>query len=279
VRQCFLKFLPLILALAIFGCGNSTLNQVSGLQGNNPIPEQPIIIIPPDVGTAFVRAAHMSPTAGILSLVVDGQQVQGSLSYEAVTDYVEIPAGSFDVVIRDAGSNDVATLTVNIQENSYNTVTAFDQSGQTALGIGILTDDVTRVASRAKYRFVNATATVGPIKVVAVRADASEIELTGLLGSELTSESRELDVADFVGVRRIELRDVNDTVIAIFSDARAITAAMLASFNSWNPTQGVVATFFLSGTTMPNFDLVLVGAVDDANAGGTTIVGDAAKPR
>jgi len=56
-------------------------------------------------GEAGLRVAHASPDAPDVDVLVDGDAVVEGLSFRSVTDYLEVPAGKYDIAVTVAGTD------------------------------------------------------------------------------------------------------------------------------------------------------------------------------
>lgn len=56
-----------------------------------------------DEGTANVRVAHLSPDAPNVDVFVDDEAVLEDVPFKAVSDYLELPAGTYNVKVAPAG--------------------------------------------------------------------------------------------------------------------------------------------------------------------------------
>jgi hypothetical protein len=67
-------------------------------------------------GSARVRAIHLSPdTPPIDIAVADGDVLFSSVDFTTATEYIEVPAGSYDLEVRPAGSEDVAIALPDVE--------------------------------------------------------------------------------------------------------------------------------------------------------------------
>jgi len=56
-------------------------------------------------GEAGLRVAHASPDAPAVDVLVDGAAVVEGLAFREVTDYLEVPAGDYEVAVNVAGTD------------------------------------------------------------------------------------------------------------------------------------------------------------------------------
>jgi Domain of unknown function (DUF4397) len=119
-------------------------------------------------GPAQVRVAHFSPDAPAVDVYVNDDKVLSGVEYPTVSDYLELPAGSYDLAVRPAGaaasSDPVIEATAEVKAGSAYTVAAAgalaDIQGQ------IFTDDLSAPASgKAKVRVIHAAPEVPAVDV------------------------------------------------------------------------------------------------------------------
>jgi Domain of unknown function (DUF4397) len=119
-------------------------------------------------GPAQVRVAHFSPDAPAVDVYVNDDRVLSGVKYPTVSDYLELPAGSYDLAVRPTGaaasSDPVIEATAEVKAGSAYTVAAVgalaDIQGQ------IFTDDLSAPASgKAKVRVIHAAPEVPAVDV------------------------------------------------------------------------------------------------------------------
>jgi hypothetical protein len=106
---------------------------------------------------AKLRVAHLSPDAPDVDVWVNGGRVLEGVPFQAVSDYLEVPAGSYQIQVTPAGANEpvVIDATVDLGINKAYTVAA---TGLLAdLQPIVLADDLETLADRAKVRFFHAS--------------------------------------------------------------------------------------------------------------------------
>jgi hypothetical protein len=70
----------------------------------------------PSGNQARLRAVHLSPDAPAVDIAADGNVLVEGLEFGNASEYVEVPAGSYTLQVRPAGSNEaVATFDVNLE--------------------------------------------------------------------------------------------------------------------------------------------------------------------
>jgi hypothetical protein len=147
---CLTKYMPLASALivvaATLGCGGS--QGTSGVSGGG------------DFGSANLRVVVLNPTAGAVSVSVDGAMVSSNLLYLGNTGYVPIKAGGAGQLDIET-SNPVAVgpvrTTLNLPANSKNTF-LLDGWAHFQQSSCMMTDDNTPAPNAAaKLRIMDAS--------------------------------------------------------------------------------------------------------------------------
>jgi hypothetical protein len=147
---CLTKYMPLASALimvaATLGCGGS--QGTSGASGGG------------DFGSANLRVVVLNPTAGAVSVSVDGAMVSSNLLYLGNTGYVPIKAGGAGQLDIET-SNPVAVgpvrTTLNLPANSKNTF-LLDGWAHFQQSSCMMTDDNTPAPNAtAKLRIMDAS--------------------------------------------------------------------------------------------------------------------------
>lgn len=80
-----------------------------------------------DHDDAELRVVHASPDAPAVDVFVDGSAVLEDVPFEAVSDYLSVPAGSYDVAVAPAGAgveSAVIDTTLTVEEGTEYTVAA-----------------------------------------------------------------------------------------------------------------------------------------------------------
>ena len=126
---------------------------------------------------AFVRVVHASPDAPNVDVWVDGETVLTDVPFTAVSDYLTLPAGTYNVQVTATGSTDaVIDADLTLEAGTSYTVAA---TGLLAdITATVLTDDRTPADGQAKLRVFHASpsapsavdvaVTEGPILVEAL---------------------------------------------------------------------------------------------------------------
>ena len=151
-------------------------------------------------GDAKIRVAHFSPDAPSIDVYVDGKKKLTNVPYQAVSDYLALPAGNHTFDIRAAGSPAtgaaVVTASQSLVAGKNYTVAAI--GALAAISGKVFEDDVTPPApGKSKVRLIHA-ATDMPEVDVAVKGGQTIVSKLGLgqasSYSELAAGSYDLEI-------------------------------------------------------------------------------------
>jgi hypothetical protein len=125
---------------------------------------------------AHIRLAHFSPDTPEMDVYVagfDGEEtrVLEGLGYGEVSDYAELPAGSYTFLLRPMGapadSDPAVTASAELEEGAGYTFAAMGPNAE--LQKALLTDDLSPPpAGKAKVRLIQASSAAGEVDVAAV---------------------------------------------------------------------------------------------------------------
>lgn len=111
----------------------------------------------PAWASALVRVSHLSPDAPNVDVFVDGQRVLEDVPYLATSDYLPLPAGTYQIQVTPAGLTEpvVIDAPVTVDNNTSYTIAA---TGLLAdIAPLVLVDDTEGLPDEAKIRFVHAS--------------------------------------------------------------------------------------------------------------------------
>jgi len=150
---------------------------------------------------ANVRVAHLSPDAPNVDVYVDGDAVLEDVPYRAVSDYLELEPGTYEVMITAAGDADTVVFDeeLEIAEGAF-TVAALGELSEEnqPFAPAVLEDDVSDPGDTARVRLVHASpdapavdVTVGDGETVLFEgAEFGDAATTEVPGGEYTLEVR-----------------------------------------------------------------------------------------
>ncbi len=171
-----------ILAAQPYNLATGT-SYVALVYGTKDAPETLLLSAPtrPEVAGGFVRIAHVIPDAPAVDIYLNNTLVAPGLGFGSTTDYIALPAASYSLAARAAGSStDLATGTLNVTVNGMKTALVSGSAEAPAVQVF---EDVTNA--------VNAGTSV--LSLINVTTDATVTAAysngTALLGSVASGKS------------------------------------------------------------------------------------------
>ncbi len=151
-------------------------------------------------GDAKIRVAHFSPDAPSIDVYVDGKKKLTNVPYQAVSDYLALPAGNHTFDVRAAGSpaTGAAVVTASQALVAGKNYTVAAIGALAAISGKVFEDDVTPpAAGKAKVRLIHAATDVPEVDV-AVKGGQTIVSKLGLgqasAYSELAAGSYDLEI-------------------------------------------------------------------------------------
>jgi len=196
---------------------------------------------------ASLRVAHLSPDAPNVDVYIDGDAVLEDVPYRAVSEYLEVPAATYEVMITAAGDMETVVfddeLEVPAGEFTVAALGELDEANE-PFGVEVYEDDISDPGEEARVRLVHAAPDAPNVDVTVDGEPLFEDVPFGAAGAiEVDSGEYELEV-------RPATEDVDGDVVATFDLA---------------PEGGVVYTAFAVGYLEPEdapadepFDLEVV---------------------
>ena len=188
---------------------------------------------------AFVRVVHASPDAPNVDVWVDGETVLTDVPFTAVSDYLALPAGTYNVQVTATGSTDpVIDADLTLEASTSYTVAA---TGLLAdITATVLTDDRMPADGQAKLRVFHASPSAPPEVDVAVTDGPILVEALAYPDATgyLTVDA---------GTYPLEIRAVGDESAALTLEAtleagQNYTAIAMDDPDAEVPVQVIVAT-------------------------------------
>jgi Domain of unknown function (DUF4397) len=232
---------------------------------------------------ARVRVAHFSPDAPNVDVYVNGDRVLSDVAYKTVSDYLELPAGSYDLAVRPAGaaatSDPVVEATAEVEAGQAYTVAAVGALADIALEI--FTDDLSAPgAGKAKVRVIHAAPEV-PAVDVAVEGGPTLFEAVEFPSA---TDYAEVDAGTYT--IQVKAAGTDDVLLEATLEVKAGTIYSVAAVGGagkdvellpivdatgvGQPPAGGISTGAggtAPGTSTPGLSLVLAGAAVVALAG------------
>lgn len=210
---------------------------------------------------AFVRVVHASPDAPNVDIWVDGETVLTDVPFTAVSEYLTLPAGTYNVQVTATGSTDpVIDADLTLEAGTSYTVAA---TGMLAdITATVLTDDRMPAEGQAKLRVFHASPSA-----------PSEVDVAVTDGPILVEAIAYPEATDYLtvdaGTYPLEIRAAGDDAAALTLEAtleagQNYTAIAMDDPDAEVPVQVIVATEAMAASpdtamTQPTVPLALIG--------------------
>ena len=162
---------------------------------------------------ADLRVAHLSPDAPNVDVYVDGDAVLEDVPFRAASDYLDLPAGEYDVMITAAGDADTVvfdeTLALSDGEFTAAAVGELAEENQ-PFAVEVYEDDVSDPGDEARIRLIHASPDAPNVDVTVDGEPLFTDVPFGAAGAvEVPADDYELEV-------RPATEDVDGDVVATF---------------------------------------------------------------
>jgi hypothetical protein len=196
---------------------------------------------------ASLRVAHLSPDAPNVDVYVDGDAVLEDVPFRAVSDYLQLPAGEYDVMITAAGDMDTVVFdeTLSLSDSEFTAAALGELAEENQpFSVEVYEDDVSDPGDMARVRLIHASPDAPNVDVTVDGEPLFTDVPFGAAGTvEVPADEYELEV-------RPATENNDGDVVATFELA---------------PEAGVVYTAFAAGYLAPDdapadepFDLEVV---------------------
>ena len=212
---------------------------------------------------AFVRVVHASPDAPNVDVWVDGETVLTDVPFTAVSDYLTLPAGTYNVQVTATGSTDpVIDADLTLEAGTSYTVAA---TGVLAdITATLLVDDRAPAAGQAKLRVFHASPSA-----------PAEVDVAVTDGPILVEALAYPEATDYLtvdaGTYPLEIRSAGEEAAALSLEAtleagQNYTAIAMDDPDSEVPVQVIVATEAMAvspdtALAAPTAPVALIGLV------------------
>ncbi|MFC6953375.1 DUF4397 domain-containing protein [Halorubellus litoreus] len=168
------KVLALVLAVALVG---STVAYATAIDSNRTADQHTV-----SQDTSYLRVVHASPDAPSVDVVVDNEKVLSGVEFGTASDYLSLPAGTYNISILVSGTETaVFEDTVTLSPRSVTTVAASGEVSENASS----TFEPVFYADDAFTPAENESA----ISVVHLSPDAPAVDVTAANGSVVLAEN------------------------------------------------------------------------------------------
>ena len=139
-----------------------------------------------DSGSVRIRVAHFSPDTPAVDVFVNGDAAITGLAFPTVTDWIELPAGTYEVAVAPAGAGigaaAIGPANFDLPAGGWITVAAVGSLGRGTLKPAVLVEDYARLeAGQSRVTVFHGIEGVPPVDVLANGATA--IQVLGFPGS------------------------------------------------------------------------------------------------
>jgi len=149
-------------------------------------------------GEADLRVAHLSPDAPNVDVYVDGDAVLEDVPFRAVSEYLELPAGTYDIEITAAGDPDTVVFdeAVELSEGAVTAAALGELSEENQpFGVELYEDDLSDPGEDARIRLVHASPDAPNVDVTVDGEPLFEDVPFGAAGAvEVPADDYELEV-------------------------------------------------------------------------------------
>jgi hypothetical protein len=119
-----------------------------------------VVMLASPVLAANVRVSHLAPNAPSVDVYLNGQKAFADVPFRAVTAYLDIPNGRYDVGVYATGTREKPILEasgVDFQNDLPYTITAAGFGPEKSQRPAVFVDDLVPNASFARLRVINAS--------------------------------------------------------------------------------------------------------------------------
>jgi hypothetical protein len=194
---------------------------------------------------AMVRVVHASPDAPNVDVWVDGETVLTDVPFTAVSDYLSVPAGTYNIQVTATG--DTTPVIEADLEFAAGTATTIAAHGLLAdITAAVFTDDITIADGQAKLRAIHLSPSAPADVDIAVTG--GDVVVPGLAYPE-ASGYLTLDAGDYP----LEIRAAGDTAAALQFDVTLEANTNYTAF-AMDAEDGVqvIAAVDATATAMPD---------------------------
>ncbi|MGQ9887658.1 MAG: fasciclin domain-containing protein [Aggregatilineales bacterium] len=142
-----------------------------------------------DGSSVRIRVAHFSPDTPAVDVFVNGDAAITELAFPTVTDWIELPAGTYEIAVAPAGAGigaaAIGPANFDLPAGGWITVAAVGSLGRGTLKPAVLVEDYTRLdAGQSRVTVFHGIEGVPPVDVLANGATAVQVlGFPGSLGS------------------------------------------------------------------------------------------------
>jgi hypothetical protein len=215
---------------------------------------------------AMLRVVHASPDAPNVDVWVDGETVLTDVPFTAVSDYLSVPAGTYNVQVTATGdTTPVIDADLTLEAGTAYTVAAHGLLAD--ITAAVFTDDTAIADGQAKLRAIHLSPSAPADVDIAVTG--GDVVVPGLVYPE-ASGYLTLDAGDYP----LEIRAAGDTAAALEFDVtlEANTNYTAFAMDAEGGVQ-VIAAVDAEAADMPNTAMVPSTGVNPTLIAGVALIG------
>jgi hypothetical protein len=222
-----------------------TLSRLAGILAGTALVAALAVPVAADSHEAMLRVVHASPDAPNVDVWVDGETVLTDVPFTAVSDYLALPAGTYNVQVTATGdTNPVIEADLTLEAGVAYTVAAHGLLAD--ITAAVFTDDLTVTDGQAKLRAIHLSPSAPAEVDIAVQG--GDVVVPGLAYPE-ASGYLALDAGDYP----LEIRAAGDTAAALQFDASLAANTVVTAF-AMDAEDGVqvITALDAEGAEMPD---------------------------
>jgi Domain of unknown function (DUF4397) len=199
--------------------------------------------------SAYVRVVHASPDAPNVDVWVGGNKVLTDVAYTAISDYLPLAAGTYNVQVVETGTTSPAFIDADLtfEAGKGYTIAATGKVADSTFGPVVLSnDDLTPTAGKAKLRVFHASP-AAPASVDVALAPGGAVLVPGLAFNTAT-DYLELDPATY----DLEIRAAGDTAAALTISPTVAAATNYTAIAMDGGTAGVQVIIAVDAAGLPD---------------------------
>ena len=216
---------------------------------------------------AMVRVVHASPDAPNVDVWVDGETVLTDVPFTAVSDYLSVPAGTYNIQVTATGdTTPVIEADLEFAAGSATTIAAVGLLAD--IGPAVFTDDITTADGQAKLRAIHLSPSAPADVDIAVTE--GDVVVPGLAYPE-ASGYLTLDAGDYP----LEIRAAGDSAAALEFDVtlEANTNYTAFAMDAEGGVQVIAAVDATGTAEMPDTALAQPTTTSPALLAGIALIG------
>lgn len=219
-----------------------------------------------DSHEAMVRVVHASPDAPNVDVWVDGETVLTDVPFTAVSDYLAVPAGEYNIQVTATGDTaPVIEADLTFEAGTRTTIAAYGLLAD--ITAAVFTDDGAIADGQAKLRAIHLSPSAPADVDIAVQE--GDVVVPGLAYPE-ASGYLTLDASDYP----LEIRAAGDSAAALQFDVTLAENTNYTAF-AMDAEDGVqvIAAVDATGAAMPNTAMEQPAGTSPALVAGLVLIG------